>query len=333
MKTIDMHGKSVNEVISAFRKEYKIKDWELKYDVLKKPSNGFLGLFGKRQATVRFNLPSLEEKVKHFIEQLMIHMGIQCESIKIYTEQKTVYITIIKPSDAGFLIGKNGNMLEQLQYLVNRVFEDVPNLERIYVDTEDYRYRQDMNFLKPFITLINQVKATGKAVTLEPMQPGERRIIHQYVERDRTIKTMTTGEGDRKRIVIMPVNSAPADKKTTPDSRKPQPEARKPLHEARKPIHEPRKPMHETKKPMHEPRKPMHEPRKPAHETSRPAHEAAKPVSEAKPHSRPSKAAPRSSAEMTPEQRASQSYKRHNQAHQHAVLPQRTRTPEKTEID
>ncbi len=215
MKNIDIKGNNLNEIISTFRKEHKIKDWELQYEILSKPSKGLFGLFGNKQAIIRFNVYTSEERVKLFLEQLLEHMEIKFDNIKIQTEQKTIYATINNSSDAGFLIGKNGNMLEQLQYLVNRVFENLPNLERVYLDTEDYRYRQEQTFIRSYIPIINKVKATGKSVTLEPMQSSDRRIIHKYVEGERTLKTLTIGDGDNKRIVIMPAGQ----KDTAPPKR------------------------------------------------------------------------------------------------------------------
>lgn len=217
MKQIEKKGPNLNAIISSFRKEYRIKDWELQYEVISQASKGLFGLFGKKQAAVRFNLLNTEERVKLFLEQLLAHMDLRFEKITTKSEHKTVYVTIHNSSDAGFLIGKNGSMLEQLQYLVNRVFENVRDLERIYLDTEDYRLRQEQAFLRTFVPIINKVKASGKSVTLEPMQAGERRIIHKYVEGEPALKTMTMGEGDNKRIVIMAADQKePAAPKTRP---------------------------------------------------------------------------------------------------------------------
>ena len=266
MKRIEIKGNNLNTIISNFRKEHKIKDWELQYEILSEASKGLLGLFGKKQAEVRFNLLNTEERIKLFLEQLLKHMELQFEEITAQTEQKTVYITIHNSSDAGFLIGKNGSMLEQLQYLVNRIFENVRDLERIYLDTEDYRLRQEQAFLRAYVPLISKVKTSGKAVTLEPMQASERRIIHKYVETDKDLKTLTIGEGEHKRIVVMPAGQ-----------KEPEPKKQTPLKK------------NETKKQV--------EPAK---------HE-----------------------EQTPQQRASQSYKRHNAAHPGIRTPQRPRKTEK----
>jgi spoIIIJ-associated protein len=218
MKQIEVKGDNLNEIISAFRKEHKIKDWELQYEVVSKASNGLFGLFGKKQATVRFKQLNIEERIKLFMEQLLKHMELRFEGITSATEHKTVYITIHNSSDAGFLIGKNGNMLEQLQYLVNRVFENVPGLERIYLDTEEYRLRQEQTFLRSFASTFTKVKTTGKPITLEPMPAGERRIIHKYVEGEPALKTLTVGDGEYKRVVIMPATQ----KEVEPKPQKPQ---------------------------------------------------------------------------------------------------------------
>jgi spoIIIJ-associated protein len=266
MKQIIKKGTDPKAIISSFRKEYRVRDWEFQYKTISTGSKGLFGLFGKKQAAVRFDLFSTEERVKLFLEQLFKQMEIRYDKITLKIEQKTIYATIENCSDAGFLIGKNGNMLEQLQYLVNRVFENVRDLERIYLDTEEYRARQEQAFLRNYTGLINKVKATGKPVTLDPMQPGERRIIHKYVEGDKALKTLTVGDGDNRRIVIMP-----AGQKEPETARQPRKDA--PRQAA--------------------PRQPKPRP------------------------------------ELTPEQKAEQSYKRHNQAHPNPRISLRPRRAEK----
>ncbi|HOV16447.1 MAG TPA: RNA-binding cell elongation regulator Jag/EloR [Candidatus Cloacimonadota bacterium] len=206
MQQIEIKGNDLNSIIQSFRKEHNLKDWELEYEVVSEGSKGLFGLFGKKPATVKFKLLDTEERVKLFLEQLLKRMQISFEKIDIQTEQKTLYVTIKNSSDAGFLIGKNGNMLEHLQYLVNRVFENVKGLDRIYLDTEDYRLRQEQTLLRNYIDQINSVKTTGKSMTLDPMPANERRIIHKFVEGEKDLKTTTIGEGDNKCVVIMPAS-------------------------------------------------------------------------------------------------------------------------------
>ncbi|MDP2172948.1 MAG: R3H domain-containing nucleic acid-binding protein [Candidatus Cloacimonadaceae bacterium] len=202
MTTIEKTGQSIETLIAEFRKEHNLKDWELRYDILKKPSSGFLGLFSNKIAVVRFDLPALEDRVRLFLQKLMEKIGIGFDSVTAKREGKIIYLEIFGCKDPGFLIGKNGTMLETIQFLLNRSFESDRSLDNIYLDAEGYRARRESSFLRPFIPMISKIKAHGKPLTLDPMSAGERRIIHRHVERDRGLRTLTIGEGEKKRIVI-----------------------------------------------------------------------------------------------------------------------------------
>lgn len=202
MTKIKKSGTSVEAVIAAFRKEHKIQDWELKYEILKKPRAGFLGLFASKTAVLSFDVPESEDRVRLFLQLLLQKMGINFENIKTRKEGKTVHLEIKGSKDSGFLIGKNGSMLETLQYYLNRVFDSDRRISIIYLDSEGYKEKKDQYFLKPFLPLIQETRHSGKALTLDPMQSSQRRIIHQYVKRQKGLRTLTIGDGDKKRIVV-----------------------------------------------------------------------------------------------------------------------------------
>jgi len=202
MKFIEKSGSSIEEIVLQFQKEYGLRKWEIDYEVLTKASKGFLGLIGKRDATLKFRLPELKDRLLSFTEQLLEKMQLSYSKLEIKQEQKAFYIKVVGCTDAGFLIGKNGKMLETLQYLVNRVFESCREIDKIYIDSDDYRQRREDKFLNTHIPLINKVKSSGKALTLDSMNPTERRIIHQFVAKDKGLKTLTVGEGTEKKIVI-----------------------------------------------------------------------------------------------------------------------------------
>ncbi len=237
MTTIDKTGTSIEAIIREFRAEYKIKDWELKYDILKKPSSGFLGLFANKTASVRFHLPEVSDRATSFLDQLLRKMGVPFDAIEAKTEGKTIYLEIKGSKDTGFLIGKNGSMLETLQFLVNRIFENDKSMDRIYIDAEGYRERREAIFLKQFLPIIKKVREQGKPFTLEPMDAGDRRVIHRHIERDRGLRTLTIGEGEKKRIVIFSAKQSESEvlnqARKQPNRRPPRkPDERKP--EARK---------------------------------------------------------------------------------------------------
>lgn len=204
MTKIKRSGTSVEAVIAAFRKEYQVQDWELSYEVVKKPRAGFLGLFASKTAVVSFDLPEVENRVKLFLQLLLQKMGVNFEKIDARREGKIVYLDIAGVSEPGFLIGKNGSMLDTLQYFLNRVFDSDRRLSIIYLDSEGYREKKDQYFLRRFTSRIQETRESGKPLTLDPMHSSQRRVIHQYVKRQKGLRTLTVGDGDKKRIIVFP---------------------------------------------------------------------------------------------------------------------------------
>lgn len=222
MTTIEKTGTSVEELIRAFRTEHKIRDWELKYDIIKKPSSGFLGLFSSKLAIVRFHLPGIEDRAALFTETLLAKMGVGHQGVRTKREGKSVYVEVMEVADPGFFIGKNGSMLETIEFLLNRVFEFDRNLDRIHLDAGGYRQRRENTFLRKFLPMFADVRKSGKAVTLDPMTASDRRIIHRHIEGQNGLRTLTVGEGEKKRIVVF---SAKHGSKPQPETQSPTPEA------------------------------------------------------------------------------------------------------------
>ncbi len=202
MTKIEKSGSSIESVIAAFRQEHKIKDWELKYEVIKRPRSGFLGLFASKTAILSFELPQIEDRVRLFLQMMLSKMGVSFELVKARKEGKNIYLEIKGLKEPGFLIGKNGFMLETIQYYLNRVYDADRRLSNIYLDSDGYKERKDQQFLKPFLPMINETRHSGKALTLNPMQSSQRRVIHQYVQKQKGLRTLTIGDGDEKRIVV-----------------------------------------------------------------------------------------------------------------------------------
>ncbi|MEN6445283.1 MAG: R3H domain-containing nucleic acid-binding protein [Candidatus Cloacimonas sp.] len=235
MTTIDKSGTSLEDIIRDFRKDYNIHDWELQYEILKKPSKGIFGLFAHKLAVVRFQLPTTQDRAKLFMQALLEKMGIKYASLNSKMEGKSIYLEINGSADSGFLIGKNGSMLDNLQYLINRIFETDRQVEKIYLDVDGYRERQADIFIKPYIPKILQVKLSGKSITLEPMTASQRRIIHRFVEKENGLRTLTIGEGEKKRIVIFSARQNEKDalsqSKAIHQNRNPHPD-----HPTKKPV-------------------------------------------------------------------------------------------------
>ena len=106
----------------------------------------------------------------------------------------------------GILIGKRGQTLDALQYLTNRVANKMQSgYVRVKLDTEDYRRRRKETLENLAKNIAHKVKRTRKAVSLEPMNPYERRIIHSALQADKYVTTHSEGEEPYRRVVVTPV--------------------------------------------------------------------------------------------------------------------------------
>lgn len=206
MKQVEKRGVSVAAVIESFCHEVKLRPEQLKYEIIQQPSNGLFGLFGKKEAVVVFSIQEMEEKIEAFASRLLELMGIPFRSITVEKQREYYYIRLVEVKDAGVLIGKEGRFLESLQHIINRAFDKNSDTNHIFVDVDGYRERQENKLIQKVMPLFNKVKRSKKSITLDLMSPAERRIIHQFVEKDPELRTLTVGEGKLKRIVIFPQN-------------------------------------------------------------------------------------------------------------------------------
>ena len=118
------------------------------------------------------------------------------------TEEKVMNIDL-SGDDMGVLIGKRGQTLDSLQYLVSLVVnKDCEEYVRIKVDTENYRQRRKDTLENLAKNISFKVKRTGRTVTLEPMNPYERRVIHSALQNDKFVETHSEGEEPFRRVVV-----------------------------------------------------------------------------------------------------------------------------------
>jgi spoIIIJ-associated protein len=203
MKEIKRKGNSVQEILKEFAEEQKISQSQIKYEVIQESTPGFLGLFGKK-AIIKIQLSNVTEALKDFTTKLLTKMNAEFDSIMVKREGDSYQVSVIGSKEPGFIIGKEGRMLENLQYLMNRVFEKDAGLDKIYLDVDGYKERQEEKLIRRIRPIIEKARDRQQSVTLDPMNPAERRIVHKYVERDTQLRTLTVGEGKMKRIVIFP---------------------------------------------------------------------------------------------------------------------------------
>lgn len=148
------------------------------------------------------------EKAKRILEGILTRMQIASPVSADETEE--AIILNIKGDGSGLLIGKRGQNLDAIQYIINKaVHHSVNGHKMIIIDTEDYRQRREESLVSMAMKLGEKVKKTRKPVTVGHMNAHDRRIIHLAVQNDATLTTKSRGEGEYRKILILPARRGP----------------------------------------------------------------------------------------------------------------------------
>lgn len=166
-------------------------------------SSGFLGI-GAKPAVIKAKVKaSIVDKAKDFLKEVFDAMDMVVVVDVKYDEINRNLDIELSGDEMGVLIGKRGQTLDSLQYLVSLVVnKDVEEYIRVKVDTEDYRKRRKETLENLAKNIAYKVKRTKRPVSLEPMNPYERRIIHSALQNDKYVSTRSEGEEPFRRVVV-----------------------------------------------------------------------------------------------------------------------------------
>ena len=140
--------------------------------------------------------------IKKFVEDILTTMDIQATVITSIEEDGSLVVNM-EGKDMGVLIGKRGQTLDSLQYLLNRVAnKEQDGYVRVKLDTENYRERRKKTLENLAKNIAYKVKKTRQPVSLEPMNPYERRIIHAALQNDLKVSTHSEGEEPYRKVVV-----------------------------------------------------------------------------------------------------------------------------------
>ena len=203
MDFVKYSAKTVNDAITQAALALGVSSEQLEIEVIDEGSNGFLGI-GSRLAVIQAKKKfSLEGTAVDFLKDVFRTMNMEVEIDVVYdADEKTMDIDL-KGDDMGILIGKRGQTLDSLQYLtslvVNKYTEDYI---RVKLDIEHYRERRKETLETLARNIAYKVKRTRRPVSLEPMNPYERRIIHSALQNDRYVVTRSEGEEPFRHVVV-----------------------------------------------------------------------------------------------------------------------------------
>ena len=203
MLTIEKTAKTVEEALSEALRELNVDENQVDYEVLEEPSKGLFGFIGNKPAKIRVSVKknSPIEIATKFLEDIFSAMNITVNIEKVECAEHILYK--LSGDNLGILIGKHGQTLDALQYLMNLVAQrDARDRLRIVLDIEDYRKRRAETLEQLALRLADRAKRSGERVVLEPMTPHERKIIHMSLQSDSRIETFSEGQEPFRRVVI-----------------------------------------------------------------------------------------------------------------------------------
>lgn len=205
MDVMEFKGKTVDDAITAATVELGITSNKLNYEVIEEGSAGFLGIFNVKPAVICVTLTkSLKERTQEFCDDLFSAMKVETTVSIDFKEEDNIMNIDLSGPDMGVLIGKRGQTLDALQYLISLfVNKEGDSYVRVKLDTENYRERRKATLEKLAKKIAYTVKRTKKAVSLEPMNPYERRVIHSALQNDKYVCTKSEGEEPYRKVVIM----------------------------------------------------------------------------------------------------------------------------------
>ncbi|MDD5603767.1 MAG: protein jag [Eubacteriales bacterium] len=222
-KLSEKTGRTVQEAIELALEELNVTEDMADIEILDEGSKGIFGLGGK-SAKVRATLKEavscgksgacdtddFEERgslsrgaasALDFLLGILERMSVDA-AIDVTEDEESVMFSI-SGADAGIIIGRRGETLDSLQYLTGLVVNrEGDSFKRVLIDIENYRKKREETLIRLADRLADRVVSGRKSITLEPMNPYERRIIHASLQKNEKIRTYSIGEEPNRKVVI-----------------------------------------------------------------------------------------------------------------------------------
>ena len=234
MEYREFQAKTLDDAITKACTELSVSSDRLSYEVISEGSGGFLGMGAKPAVikaaikeevenkpekagdTPKSDLPAVKEhkeeaidwdhlrsKAEGFLQDVLRSMGITAVLDISSDESDRVLNINMSGEEMGVLIGKRGQTLDSLQYLISLVVnQDASTYIHVKLDTENYRERRKATLENLAKNIGVKVKKTRRTCVLEPMNPYERRIIHYALQNDKYVTTYSEGEEPYRKVVV-----------------------------------------------------------------------------------------------------------------------------------
>ena len=203
MEFLEFAGKTVDDAITEALIQLETTSDKIEYEVVEEGSSGIFGIFAHNAVVKVRKKDTLDDAIRNFMTEVLEKMEIYASATIDIDEEEKLITVDVKGEDTSDLIGKRGQTLDALQYLVSIIAnKGDENHYRVKLDTMNYRERRQKTLENLAKNIASKVKKTKKKIVLEPMNPYERRIIHSYLQSDRFVTTKSEGEEPNRRVVV-----------------------------------------------------------------------------------------------------------------------------------
>jgi spoIIIJ-associated protein len=226
MEFLEFEGKTTEEAIAQACTHFQLPPESMDIEIISVGSPGLFGI-GGRKAKVRVVLSrdegegegesdaDLLPQAQELLERILELMGEKAKVLGRFDEEDRLSLGI-DAEDPGLLIGKQGQTLEALQYLLTKMIAKKARRKvRVFIDIESYRARHQEALTQLALKSGEKAKKSGKPITLTPMNPHDRRIVHLALQGDKEVKTMSRGEGLYKKVVVYPMRKKEIQENST----------------------------------------------------------------------------------------------------------------------
>ena len=203
MEFIEVSAKTVDDAITEASIKLGTTSDKIEVEVIEKGSTGFLGIKSKPAIIKARKKNDTVDNIREFLENVFSAMNMEVTIDIKKAEDDKVYEVELSGKEMGLLIGKRGQTLDSLQYLTNlAVNKHSDGYIKVKLDTEDNRQRRKETLENLAKNIAYKVKRTKRPVSLEPMNPFERRVIHSALQGDRYVETHSEGEEPFRHVVV-----------------------------------------------------------------------------------------------------------------------------------
>ena len=203
MEFIEVSAKTVDDAITEASIQLGTTSDKIEVEVIEKGSTGFLGIKSKPAIIKARKKNDTVDNIREFLENVFSAMNMEVAIDIKKAEDDKVYEVELSGKEMGLLIGKRGQTLDSLQYLTNlAVNKHSDGYIKVKLDTEDHRQRRKDTLENLAKNIAYKVKRTKRPVSLEPMNPFERRVIHSALQGDRYVETHSEGEEPFRHVVV-----------------------------------------------------------------------------------------------------------------------------------